>query len=364
MKKLYKQFNNLNIEMDLEPVEVSELEKERVKNKLMKGKKKKHISRNFSVAAALLVASSITLSFTFPTFAAKLPIIGDIFELFDNDEEYVFEKFNAYSTDIGITKESNGINVTITDAVYDGENITIAYTLKSDQDLGDRPILEGAFDADEFEDKYEHGGYAENYIIEKISEKEYAVVYIYELIVGPKPEAVHITWHGDTIRDLNNISNNSPGDWSFQFSLNALESETQKFTGGSIITEEEGIEILVMQMTETPISTALYFSEGVDIRLIAKEDEEWRGVQIEYTVIDNLGNKYNTIHYRDIGHSTDFPKTRHSYPRLTTTNFHENATSLTITPIVNIYKKGNVGGSLELVKEPYSLEPIEIPLNN
>ena len=107
----------------------------------MKSQKKRHISRNFSVAAALLVASSITLSFAFPTIAAKLPIMGDIFGLFSNDEEYVFEKYNTYSTDIGITKESNGISLTLTDAVYDGENITIAYTLKSEHDLGDRPVL-------------------------------------------------------------------------------------------------------------------------------------------------------------------------------------------------------------------------------
>ncbi|QUG41662.1 DUF4179 domain-containing protein [Psychrobacillus sp. INOP01] len=363
MKKLYKQFNNLNIETDLEPMEVSDLEKERVKKNLMKGKKKRHISRNFSVAAALLVASSITFSFAFPTIAAKLPIMGDIFELFNNDEEYVFEKHNTYSTDIGLSEESNGINVTVTDAVYDGENITVAYTIKSEKDLGDRPILEGKLVADEFEDKYEHSGFSENYIIEKISEKEYVVVYNYELIKGPKPDEVHITWEGDTILDLNNVSNAFLGDWSFQFTLNALESETQKFTGGSIITEEEGIEILVTKMTETPISTTLYFSEAVDIRLIAKEDEELRVVLIEYTVSDNLGNKYNTIHYRDIGHSTDFPKTRRSYPRLTTTNFHEEATSLTITPIVNIYKKKDNDTLLELVKEPYTIEPIHMPLN-
>ncbi|MEK3954227.1 DUF4179 domain-containing protein [Psychrobacillus sp. FSL K6-1464] len=363
MKKLYKQFNNLNIETDIEPMEVSDLEMERIKKSLMKGKKKRHTSRNLSVAAALLIASSITFSFAFPTIAANLPIMGDIFKLFNNDEEYVFEKYDTYSTDIGISKESNGIDLTVTDAVYDGENITIAYTIKSEHDLGDRPVLEGNLVAAEFGDKYEHGGYAENYIVEKLSENEYAVVYIHELIKGPKPDEVHITWQGDTIKDLKNVNNAFLGDWSFQFTLNALESETKKFTGGSIITEDEGIEILVTKMTETPISTTLYFSEGVDIRLIAEEEEELRLVQIEYTVLDNLGNKYNTIHYRDIGHSTDFPKTRHSYPRLTTTNFHEEATFLTITPIVNIYKKKENDTLLELVKEPYTIEPIHMPLN-
>ena len=293
MKKLYKQFAKLNIEMDIQPMEVSELEKERVKRTVMKRKKKNHFSRNFSVAAAFFIASSITLSFAFPTFAAKLPVIGNIFELFNDDEKYVFEKYDTYSTEIGVTKESNGISVTVKDAVYDGENITIAYTIKSDQDLGERPVLMGDWVVDEFKDMYKDSGYSYNYIIEKINDNEYAVLYIYELIEGPKPDEVHITWQGDKIQNLNNVNNTFLGDRSFQFSLNALESKTQEFTG-SIKSEEEDIGVGVTKMTETPVSTTLYLTEVADVRAIAKEDEEWRGVPIDYIVSDDLGNEYNT----------------------------------------------------------------------
>lgn len=52
-----------------------------------------------------------------------------------------------------------------------------------------------------------------------------------------------------------------------------------------------------------------------------------------------------------------------SYPRLTTTNYHEEATSLTITPIINIFKKKENDTLLELVQEPYPIEPIHMPLN-
>ena len=93
------------------------------------------------------------------------------------------------------------------------------------------------------------------------------------------------------------------------------------------------------------------------------EDEEWRGVLIDYLVTDNLGNEYNVIHYKGTGHSSDFNQNHVSYPRLTTTVFHEDATSVTITPIVNIYKMINDDGSLELVKEPYSIESMQFDLN-
>ena len=159
LKKLFQQFNNLNIDTDLQPMEVSDFEKEKVKRTVMRGKRKNHLPRNLSVAAAFLVASSITLSVAFPTFAAKLPIVGNIFELFNDNERYVFEKYDTHATDIGVTKESNGISVTVTDAVYDGENITIAYTMESEKDLGERPVLEGILDAEEFHNMYKDYGY-------------------------------------------------------------------------------------------------------------------------------------------------------------------------------------------------------------
>lgn len=102
----------------------------------MKVKRKKHLTRNFVAAATFLIASSITIGFSFPTFASNIPIVGNVFELFYDDEEYIFEKYDEFSSKLGITQESNGVEVTLTDAVYDGENITVAYTLKSNQNLG------------------------------------------------------------------------------------------------------------------------------------------------------------------------------------------------------------------------------------
>ena len=40
-----------------------------------------------------------------------------------------------------MTKESNGIKVTINDAVFDGETVTITYSIESDKDLGEDPII-------------------------------------------------------------------------------------------------------------------------------------------------------------------------------------------------------------------------------
>ena len=362
MKKLYSEFNNLNIDTDLQPMEVSELEIKRVKRAVIRGKRSKQLPKKLSVVAAFLVASSITLGLAFPTFAAKLPIVGNVFELFNDDAKYVFEKYDTHSTDIGVTKESNGISVTVTNAVYDGENITIAYTIESDKDLGERPILDGKLDAEEFGGMYEYTGYDENYITKKISNHEYVALFNYQLIDGPKPDELHVKWDGDTVLNLANVENAFSGDWSFQLTLNKLEGETQDLSQDGIHSEANGIDVALTKMTETPISTTLYFSEIIDERLVATEDSEWRGVLIGYVVTDNLGNDYNIIHSKDTGHSTDFEQSHRSYPRLTTTLFHEEATSVTITPIVNIHKMINSDGLLELVQEPYPIEPMQFNL--
>ncbi len=363
MKKLYSEFNNLSIDTDLQPMEVSEFEKEKVKRAVMRGKRKNHLPRNLSVAAAFLVASSITLSVAFPTFAAKLPIVGNIFELFTDDEKYVFEKFDTFSTDIGVTKESNGISVTVTDAVYDGENITIAYTIESEKELGERPVLDGKLDAEEFQNMYKDNGFFPSNITKKISDHEYAGLFIYQLIQGPKPDEIHVTWDGEKVVNLSNTNIAFPGDWSFQLTLNKLEAETQDLSQAFINSEANGIFVSLRKVRETPVSTTLYFSEVVDVRLAAMEDNEFRVVLIEYLVKDNLGNEYNAIHYRDTGHSTDFDQSHSSHPRLTTSLFHEKATSVTITPIVNIYEMKNSEGWLELVQEPYPIESMQYDLN-
>lgn len=362
MKKLYQQFNHLNLDhINIEPMEVSTLEKERIKRNVLKAKKKKHLIRNFVAAATFFIASSITIGYAFPTFAANMPIIGNIFELFIDNEKYVFDNYDEYSTNIGMVQESNGIEVSVNDAVYDGENITIAYTIKSAKDLGERPVLYGEnreLTAKEFGKRYQYGGYATNHLVQKINDNEYAVLYIFELIRGSKPEEVHITFQGDQVVDLNNVNNAVAGNWSFEFTLGKLESKTQRIEKDSMKTEAEGIKIEAFKITKTPISTAIYLSEEV---FIEKENGEWRGAGIEYVVKDNLGNEYNVIHFRGNSHNTDFVG-RGNFPRIVINNFDKQATSIMITPVVNFYKIKDSTGALELIKEPYTIKPIVVPL--
>ena len=76
---------------------------------------------------------------------------------------------------------------------------------------------------------------------------------------------------------------------------------------------------------------------------------------------DDLGNDYNVIHFRGTSHNTDF-KGRENFPRIVANKFDEQATSIMITPVVGVYKIKDSTGALELIKEPYTLKPIAVPI--
>lgn len=110
--------------------------KEEVRDSIRKGilstktkdNKKVPLIRTLSVAAILFITTIITLGFSFPSLAGKLPVLNSIFNLFeDNVKEYIFNDHDRYTTKLDLVQESNGVRITLTDAVYDGENITIAY---------------------------------------------------------------------------------------------------------------------------------------------------------------------------------------------------------------------------------------------
>ncbi|ALC85319.1 hypothetical protein AM499_05450 [Bacillus sp. FJAT-22090] len=370
---IFKELNDVRLDVsEFEEMPLSVMERNRILKKMhikISTNKAKTRKKNYFLlaAASFIVISSFTLSLAFPVLAANLPIIGNIFELFSNDKSYVFEEYEKHSTDIGVTQESNGISITATNAVYDGENITIAYTITSEQDLGERPVLQAKMIVDEFGDRYKHNGYFENYIVEKINDHEYAVLYIYQLLKGSKPDALHVTWTGDSVINLNNVQQETFGSWSFQFSLDKLDNKTRNYASSDFSTEDEGIAVELTKITQTPVSSTIYLSELVDERLVAQEKEEMRAVSIDYLISDNLGKEYKYVHYHDTGHSTDFDVNHKSYPRITTDVLDDAATTLTITPIVNVMNvdnpNSNGDGPLVPVMEPYTIESIQVPIN-
>lgn len=316
--------------------------------------RKNPLLRNLSVAAALVITAFITLGAAFPSFAAQLPIIGNIYKLFeDNEREYIFDEYETHSTKLDMTKESNGIGITLTEAVYDGENITIAFMMDSERDLGDEPSIEWDWNPL----TYLYGDQIGSTISKKLGENKYAGLVMINIINGNRPDKIEFTWEGNRVVSFDG-SKKIEGKWSFDLTLDNIGSGLRKFE--DIASKGEDIEVKLKNMTTTPISTSFYFKEIVD-RKVWKE-ENWSAVFFDYEMSDNLGNVYTMVGSGSYGGYIE--KTG----RTITTEIDEKATSIIITPLVTIYKEKSEqnqeepGIENELAKPPFKLEPIEVPL--
>ena len=113
----------------------------------MRTKKKMKSWKKGVAAASILVGVSVAmLGIGFPTYAGGLPIVGDIFRFLDNGRTGLYENYKEFSTELNMTRESNGVKVTINDVISDGRTLSITYSLESEQDLGDDPIILGGLD--------------------------------------------------------------------------------------------------------------------------------------------------------------------------------------------------------------------------
>ncbi|MGG5460900.1 DUF4179 domain-containing protein [Clostridium sp. B9] len=96
-------------------------------NKLGKKKYKK-----VAGVCAACVVGTLIFGITMPTYAQNIPVIGKIFEVFDDNR---YENYDKYSSDLNVTKESNGYRVTINKIAYDGIELNIFYTVQSDEPI-------------------------------------------------------------------------------------------------------------------------------------------------------------------------------------------------------------------------------------
>ncbi|MER2170989.1 MAG: DUF4179 domain-containing protein, partial [Psychrobacillus psychrodurans] len=129
-----KKWMDLDID-NLDFVEVTDMEKARVKQHVLKKHKKAPLWRNIAVASIVVLSATVTTGFAFPTIASQIPFMENIIGYFTDDERS--SNFETFSTDIGLVETSNGTTVMIENAVYDGTNITVSYAIETEHPFSD-----------------------------------------------------------------------------------------------------------------------------------------------------------------------------------------------------------------------------------
>lgn len=96
----------------------------------------------------MIIVASISIMIVFgiskPSIAADIPIIGNIFKLLENKITAPAD-YSKYANSINETAYSNGVSITLSEAVADGKNLYISYIIKSEEPFKYIPNKEEEF---------------------------------------------------------------------------------------------------------------------------------------------------------------------------------------------------------------------------
>jgi hypothetical protein len=139
-KDIYKLFNNIEIdenEFDDIREEVSEIQKKRIKknlNRRINTKKYINILKYGSIAAAISLVVLIGAGTASPTFAENIPVLNSITQAL-NDKFGYHGDYTKFSQLVNKSVTSNGVTLTVNEALADDSKIIIGYTVKSNKKI-------------------------------------------------------------------------------------------------------------------------------------------------------------------------------------------------------------------------------------
>ncbi|MED3123086.1 DUF4179 domain-containing protein [Bacillus wiedmannii] len=334
MKDIYELLNNIDIdEKEIEEIEASEIEKEKVKRNVKQSirtkKKMKSWKKGVAAASILVGLSFATLGIGFPTYAGGLPLVGDIFRFLDNGRTGLYENYKEFSTELNMTRESNGVKVTINDAVFDGRTITITYSIESEKDLGEKPFPFGSPQVMGF-----NGGGGSSDVT-KVGEGKYVGMTTMSGHGSERLDVANVWWDIEAI-NIYEEKKSIKGNWNFALTVKGMDSKEIKLQG---ISEKEGIKVNIDKMEVTPMSFIVFYNqeESKALRSI------WDSADVELEIKDDLGNKYAG---EGNGGTSTVAEPHKSSWSSTFQKLNENATKLIVTPRVHlrVHTPENHGG--------------------
>lgn len=290
----------------------------------------------YTAAVGILTMGLISSAFVSPAFAnfvTKIPIIGQAFDYFIQLEDY-YQAYEEVSTDIGVVQESNGIEIIIEKAFYDGNTVTLSYIIRAEEDFGSSPTFE------KLPTNIVNGSYEGGYVN--------GVGYVGMMTLSmrdKKQDKVNIEWSPQAIYSGEKVMK---GDWYFEFSLSKLE-------GKQIIINEqvnkEGVTVELIDAIKTDVNLTINYSQDIDPAV----HERWNYVEAELRAIDNLGNKYE-IPYNGGSGAEDGDSSEDITWNATIHGLDPEATSITFYPFAHVSNSQSDNKRIDF-------EPITIELN-
>lgn len=339
MNQKTKNLLNLDIN-EIEPKPLLTDQKMNIKNHVLsRSKIKKRFNVRYLAVAAVLGISVLTTSFMAPAIANQIPFIQSILTYFEDDA--LPNTYSDFATVVNQVQSSNGIDVMIENAVYDGTNIILTYAIKTEKDLGYNPKSDGFL---ELEPATGIGGTGS---IEKIYENTYVgIEKVTPHFKGESPKEILIQWQPKTFMNLQ-TNKKFVGDWNFEFTLAQLPTYVQQLNQTM---EQDGLTIELKSLERSEMAAVLQYEFYVESSIL----QDWPFVSIEMAEVkDNLGNIYEINGNGGVSQN----KGAKNQWRATIYSLDPNATSLTLLPAVYYSKGSGVGLG------PTNMKPIIIDLD-
>lgn len=351
MKDIFELLNDIDVEeSDIVEMETSDIEKQKVKDNLKISTKhvivhkKRKLIAIASAICLMIFGGTLTIGIINPTYASDIPIVGDIFKFLDRGKEGIYNRFKENSNEIDIVKKNAGIEIKVTDVIFDGFTVYYTYEIKPDMDLGDELIMIG----EDLKIKGYNEGNNGGSQIKKVSPQIY--VGQSSRTLNNEMENIECKLKFSELCYRQNVGEGEfktvKGNWSFNFNLEALPTDRLTVNKSTI---KNGIKINIESIVNTPISSiVVYTSEIVDssdsefIKSIT-DNSGWLKGSAELVAVDDCNNIYNE-------HSTGGGYGKKGVITYTHTfnKIDENANKLTITPKIIF---GSKSGEMSVDKD-------------
>lgn len=338
MSQEFKKWLELDIN-EIEPMPLSKEQKAKVKiHVLSKSKRKKRFNVRYFAASALFVVSVVTASLiTFPAIANQLLFVKSILTYFEKDA--LPETYEEFATIVNQVQSSNGLDVMIENAVYDGTNIILTYAIQTEVELGQQPRTKGFINVEPA------SGIGGTGSIEKINDTTYVgIEKVTPHFNGESPEEVLVHWEPIAFGDFQ-MNTEMKGDWNFEFTLSQLPTNVQLLN--KTISQDE-LTLVMKSLEHSEMAAVLHYNYYVENSIL----EDWPYVSVEMSEAkDNLGNVYELNGNGGVSHNDGATNEW----RTTIYSIDPNATSLTFTPRI-YYSKGSGKGMVEEKMRPVTIQ--------
>ncbi|AWE07315.1 hypothetical protein DCE79_07970 [Lysinibacillus sp. 2017] len=269
------------VQMDIDTVEeipLTDIQKQKIRKN---ARIKKVPNRKWNKLLTAAVVSLVVIFgsvYALPTIASQLPFVENILEKIDPN--FVPKNYEDLATIINQVESSNGIDMMIENAVYDGTTLMVTYAIHSDKDLGEQPMtgtmldIKGAIVATGTSslDKSANGLYTG---LSSVTPK-----------FNKNMDVLQIKWQPKTITNPE-TNETFEGDWSFAFTMDALPSKSEQLT--TTITDDNA-QIQIHTVDYTDLSTVIHYEYNIDPAIMKKYPLS--SIHI-VKAVDTFGNEYD-----------------------------------------------------------------------